>query len=148
METHLRLALTGLVTITLSVGIAGAATDACAQAPQIAPNGTWVAGQPQIAPNGTYVGGLPQIADCDRGDAKDSSGFLVHGYCVGFIKGIADAMNDNPLNGFKACLPPGLIVTQITGIVRQFLNAHPESLHFAASGLVALSLATAFPCQK
>ena len=62
MQTHLRLALTGLVAVTLSVGIAGTATDACAQAPQMAPDGTWVAGQPQIAPNGTYVGGQPQIA--------------------------------------------------------------------------------------
>jgi hypothetical protein len=87
-------------------------------------------------------------ADCDRGDTKDASGFLVRGYCVGYIKGIADAMSYNTLNGFKVCMPSGLIISQVTGIVRQYLNANPQSLNLAASGLVAASLATAFPCQK
>jgi hypothetical protein len=87
-------------------------------------------------------------ADCDRGATKDASGFLVRGYCVGYVKGIADAMSYNTLNGFKACMLSGLLVSQVTGIVRQYLNANPQSLHLAASGLVPLSLATAFPCQK
>ena len=87
-------------------------------------------------------------ADCDMGDTKDASGFLVRGYCVGYIKGIADAMNGDSLSGFRACMPSGLIVSQVVGIVRQYMNTHPESLHFAASGLVALSFATAFPCRK
>ena len=30
--------------------------------PQLAPNGTYVAGTPQLAPDGTYVGGTPQLA--------------------------------------------------------------------------------------
>jgi hypothetical protein len=62
MKTHVRLAMTGLVAATLSVGIAGAMTGAFAQAPQMAPNGTFVGGQPQMAPNGTFVGGQPQMA--------------------------------------------------------------------------------------
>ena len=45
------------------------------------------------------------------------------------------------------CLPNGVIVSQLERIVVKYLEARPEELHMAASGLVVLAYMEAFPCN-
>jgi hypothetical protein len=67
------------------------------------------------------------------------------GLCMGFVAGIADAMN---IAGTKACFPPGVTVGQTVNVVKQFLGQHPERRHETAVLLVASALGEAFPCKK
>jgi hypothetical protein len=73
------------------------------------------------------------------------------GICLGFVMGVADAMEAaqstrGTVAGWRACR-----VTQVTGgqaedVVLRFLTRHPEQRHLTNSSLVAQALAEAFPC--
>ena len=77
-------------------------------------------------------------------DANDNYGMAM---CRGYIIGISDALNGNPVDEWKACIPVGgVIASQTQDIVIKWLRANPEKRHFAAPGLVAYALSQAFPC--
>lgn len=68
-------------------------------------------------------------------------------YCMAYITGVFDALEDNSIGGFRSC-PPGVSVRQIRDVAVQWLERHPQHRHLAAAGLVAAALAEAFPCRK
>ena len=37
-------------------------------------------------------------------------------FCFGYIIGIADVMEDNPLDGRSACIPRNVSIQQVTGV--------------------------------
>ena len=67
-------------------------------------------------------------------------------FCLGYIAGIAEAMEGGPVGPWVACVPPRLTFRQLTDITMQLLNEHPELRHYAAASLVAKALSEAFPC--
>jgi hypothetical protein len=69
-------------------------------------------------------------------------------YCYGYIAGVADAMEGDPLLGWRTCLPDGVTVGQIGDVVKAWLGSHPEDRHFVADELVDEALAEAFPCKE
>ena len=70
------------------------------------------------------------------------------GMCAGYIMGIADAMSSGSVNGFRACIPPGVILGQIQDGVVQYLYSNVQSRQRGAAGLVAEALNHSFPCTK
>jgi hypothetical protein len=88
--------------------------------------------------------------ECDGGDVKTSDGPYLLGRCIGYVVGIADVMSaDNDVNGYRACIPTdGVTEAQLRDVVTRFLNAHPETRHLLAAGLVAQALHEAFACGE
>jgi hypothetical protein len=71
--------------------------------------------------------------------------------CIGYVIGVADTMSDAGWNAdaptVKACIPQGVVVGQLVGVVRKYLADHPEQLHAQAMHLVVFALVKAFPCS-
>jgi hypothetical protein len=69
------------------------------------------------------------------------------GVCVGYIDGIADAMEGNTIDGYRACIPFNIEVARIKETVVQFLLAKTKLRQLPAAILVADALGRAFPCH-
>ena len=72
--------------------------------------------------------------------------------CTAYVMAIFEVMYSNPIYGWSACFPSGviagqMIAGQMTDVVKRFLAQHPEQRHNTAGSLVAQALAEAFPCQ-
>jgi len=65
---------------------------------------------------------------------------------MAYIVGIADALEGNVIDGWRACIPQSVTQGQAKDVALKWLRAHPEKRHFAAAGLVAYALSDAFPC--
>jgi hypothetical protein len=76
-------------------------------------------------------------------------GDRAYGDCEGYVFAITDALVDggNEIDGYRACIPYGVLEEQAIDVAQRFLAAHPESRHRGAAGLVAQALAEAFPCS-
>ena len=59
----------------------------------------------------------------------------------GYVTGVADT-----LNGIAVCLGHDTTVRQVTAIVTEYMNAHPEEWTHPAAILVSKALQQAFPC--
>ena len=70
------------------------------------------------------------------------------GYCLGYIVGIAEVLETEPLVGMGACLPKTATKGQLRIIVIKWLEANPQHLHFSAHSLVVKALSKAFPCKN
>jgi hypothetical protein len=88
--------------------------------------------------------------ECDGSDVGTSDESYLLGQCIGYVAGIADVMSaDNDVNGYRACIPTdGVTEAQLRDVVMRFLNAHPETRHLLAAGLVAQALQEAFACGE
>lgn len=71
-------------------------------------------------------------------------------YCVSYITGVSDSMEDvGPyLPAAKACAPEGVTGAQIADVVIKYMTEHPATRHYSASSQVALALWDAFPCAQ
>ncbi len=88
----------------------------------------------------SYRSGNKLLGECSQGYSLAA--------CLGYIMGIADVLSrNNPVNGFNACIPDRVQVSQLRDIVVRFLIAHPADRQRGASGLVAGALEDAYPCQ-
>lgn len=90
----------------------------------------------------SFKNGNDLLAQCDN--SLESA----WGVCLGYIVGVADAMDGNSLNGYAACIPSQATQGQVHDVVLRWMGQHPELRHFAAAGLVAHSLQDAFPCGR
>ena len=70
------------------------------------------------------------------------------GRCEGFAMGVAGVMASAPVAEWRACIPVGVLVAQLTTIMLEHLDDHPEKLHNDAIDLTAQAFAIAFPCPK
>jgi Rap1a immunity proteins len=69
------------------------------------------------------------------------------GLCMGYVRGIADAMMVQPpgVAGRRACFPEQVTAEQARDVVKRYLEQHPEVRHYSAASLAAEALAEAFP---
>jgi hypothetical protein len=66
--------------------------------------------------------------------------------CIAYIAGVVDAMaGGNPVGGWRACIPQGVITGQLRDITVNYLGSHPNQRHLLGSHLVAASIATLLP---
>lgn len=90
----------------------------------------------------------------DGNDLLTSCSADLYVECLGYVAGIADAMetaqscNNGSLAGWQACVPIGVRKSQAKDVVIRFLREHPQDRHYPASGLVAQALQEAFPCRR
>ena len=83
---------------------------------------------------------------------RSSASFVESGECLGFVAGIADAMESaqaagGSLAGWRACRSLPVTRGQVQDVAVQFLTRHPELRHHTAVSLVAKALEEAFPCR-
>jgi hypothetical protein len=79
---------------------------------------------------------------------RQTRGTYDFGYCNGYVTGIADLLaNTNPVNGFRACIPPTAMLGQLRDTVVTWLDRHPQHRHNPADILVPTALSEAFPCR-
>jgi hypothetical protein len=68
-------------------------------------------------------------------------------HAAGYIAGVADVGSMGKVFGWSFCLPQRTTKDQITDVVKQWLDQHPEKRYVGAVGLVSEALAGAFPCR-
>ena len=69
-------------------------------------------------------------------------------FCFGFIIGIADVMEDNPLDGRSACIPKDATIQQVTETVIRFLENNPDIRDFTGESLTVQALSEKYPCAR
>src|SRR5262245_48367472 len=68
-------------------------------------------------------------------------------WCGAYVNAIADVLvDDNAINGYRACIADGVTIGQATDVVTKYLVEHPEDRHLTAPGMVAEAFREAFPC--
>lgn len=75
-------------------------------------------------------------------NTTNSTDFLNNGYFTGYIVGVAEM-----LDGLIICVPSGVKVGQLRGIVQKYIKANPEKWNRPAGELVLDALKPAFPCR-
>lgn len=93
----------------------------------------------------TYLSGNDLWTECSATDGYNL------GFCLGFVVGIADAMQGTSagLSSGRVCIP-----SQVTGeqaldvVVKRYLAQHPEGRHYTAASITTDALAAAFPCKR
>ena len=91
----------------------------------------------------TLVSGNLLYHQCDKPAVKPG-----HALCIGYILGIADAMEgEDRVNGFRACVPASAIPGQLQDQLFRYLDINPLYRHYNASTIVARFLAETFPCE-
>jgi hypothetical protein len=75
-------------------------------------------------------------------------------FCLGYVDGIADAINNSPTSIYRpdrsialVCTTTAITGRQLVDVVVRFVQQHPEIRHNAAANLVAAALSDAFPCE-
>jgi Rap1a immunity proteins len=69
--------------------------------------------------------------------------------CLGYVDGIADAINWPMLKGkLSVCFPDSVVGQQLIDIVKSYLEKNPAVRHYSASSLVLRAFSEAFPCPK
>ncbi len=84
-----------------------------------------------------FLYGQQFLTACENSDA------LQLGVCLGFIQGVADALQDQ----HTICLPR-VGARELRLLVIKFLRERPESLGQPAMSLVSQALRDAYPCTK
>lgn len=70
------------------------------------------------------------------------------GICLGFTSAVANIVANEPVAGWRACIPDGVTRGQLRDIMVKFLDDHPEKLHHSAASLAARAYEEVFPCPK
>ena len=93
-----------------------------------------------VAVENLYFYSGEQLWDACRSDPNPD--------CIGYVAGIADAMalNDGWVGGWRACFQAQSTRRQITDVVKQWFQGHPEESRYGAPALVVEALAQSFPC--
>jgi Rap1a immunity proteins len=86
---------------------------------------------------------LENCKNWSRGGQADWENVLRTGTCVGYIWGVAGALEGSP----AFCLSNGVQQNQVVDVVKRWLDEHPEVRHYSASSLVAKALKEKFPCN-
>ena len=77
-----------------------------------------------------------------------SSNSYERGICLGFTSAVANIVANEPVAGWRACIPDGVTRGQLRDIMVKFLDDHPEELHLEAASLAARAYKEAFPCPQ
>lgn len=79
-----------------------------------------------------------------------NNGRVEQSLCMGFIVGVADAIQAAQYNGYRGptvCFPDASNVGQVVDVGKKWLVDHPHLRHIVASDLVRDALEQAFPCK-
>jgi hypothetical protein len=71
---------------------------------------------------------------------KRSDGAVEGAIASGYVTGVADA--------YPNCIPAGVTVGQLSDIILQYLEDHPEKRQLPAVTLVATAISERFPCAQ
>lgn len=77
---------------------------------------------------------------CNNGGVSGSD------FCMAYSAAVSDVLEDYPINGWTACVPRTVRLSQIRDIVARWLANNPQERHYTANSLMARALAEAFPC--
>ena len=64
-------------------------------------------------------------------------------HSVGYVLGVYDT-----LQGVTHCAPAGITAGQVTDMVKNYLEANPETRHNSADRLIGIVLRLAWPCAQ
>lgn len=65
---------------------------------------------------------------------------------MGYVAGVFDTYS---MQGNRnICPDTGMSVGMASDAVMQYLNEHPEQLHYSAPSVIMLALSSAFPCER
>jgi hypothetical protein len=88
--------------------------------------------------------GADLLALCED---PDDAGFAEM-HCLGYITAVADVLEENPINGLRACIPDDSVtVGRLAEVATAYLRRYPERGGYGAAGLVADALRGAWPCD-
>jgi hypothetical protein len=85
---------------------------------------------------------------CTESSPGDPVGTAKSAWCVGYLLGIDDMrrFSTSLPNRPTDCRPEGVTMVQVKRIVVDYLQEHPEELHYSSVVLVHNALKHAFPC--
>jgi len=90
----------------------------------------------------TFYTGNQLLEDCTSRSVSKRN------VCSGYVMAIADAMEENRINGWRTCRPTGMMSLQLRDVVIRHLRKSPQHRHHTASSLVAEAFQKAWPCKK
>ncbi|QHA89285.1 Rap1a/Tai family immunity protein [Serratia rhizosphaerae] len=103
------------------------------------------------AANAGFYSGSALLAESD-GYVKNKNGVatvaeaLNGGMFMGYVAGVFDTYS---MQGNRnICPDAGMSVGTASDAVMQYLNDHPEQLHYSAPSVIMLALAAAYPCER
>ena len=68
------------------------------------------------------------------------------GMFMGYVAGVFDTFS---MQGNRSICPDaGMSVGMAADAVMQYLNEHPEQLHYSAPSVIMLALTAAYPCER
>jgi hypothetical protein len=70
------------------------------------------------------------------------------GRCFGYLLAAEDALSHDAIEGVRACLPPGIGLSEQRRIVVDWLGNNPQARSRTALGLVARAYAEHYPCAN
>ena len=89
-----------------------------------------------------YILGNDLLATCEAPDQ------LSYQFCIGYITGIADALEMYRSAANRPRCIPANAVSQLKDVVVKFLHDFPTVRHLGASTLVAMELSKAWDCGE
>lgn len=95
---------------------------------------------------------LAALADFRSGnglleDCQTPEGMPSRLVCSSYILTIVDVLRYDDVVGIRSCVPTQATTQQVTDVVTQYLQQHPELRHYGAVALVARALSESFPCN-
>ena len=98
-----------------------------------------------------FVDGREILGPCLQARDKMTTASHDAGRCFGFLSGVADLYDIMTSEGLvkpSYCPPVNVSLIRMINVVVNYLQQHPEDLHYSASSLVMAAYADAFPCAR
>jgi len=67
--------------------------------------------------------------------------------CHIYVHAVQDVLAENPVKGYRVCIPPNLDIDQSVNLIVDWLKQHPEERQQPASDAVAHALWGSYPCK-
>lgn len=92
--------------------------------------------------------GTELLQYCTAPSPGDLSDTAKSAWCIGYLTGIDEMRRFSAMPPHRPtdCMPEGVTMVQMKGVVVQYLQEHPEELHYSSVVLVHNALKHAFPC--
>lgn len=98
-----------------------------------------------------FINGRELLDHCVQAQDKVKTANHDAGRCFGFISGVTDLYDiliSEAIVKPTYCPPHNVTLIQMVNVVVEYLQKHPEDLHYSASSLVMAAYAEAFPCAQ
>ena len=98
-----------------------------------------------------FINGRELLGHCVQAQDKVKTANHDAGRCFGFISGVTDLYDiliSEAIVKPTYCPPHNVSLIQMINVVVEYLQKHPEDLHYSASSLVMGAYVEAFPCAQ